>query len=722
MPPRSPQSLSFVAALLAGLSAGPADADAVLDAASEPAELDTVRVVGRRDSGTYYADATQGSKTELSLRQLPQSVRVLPRQAIDDLGATHLDGTLDYVGGISRQNGFGGLWDNFAVRGLPGNENTGSATLLNGLAGNRGYNAPRDTANIEAIEFLKGPAAALYGSSEPGGTLNIVTKLPQWRPATALELSAGSHDAYRVAADSTGPLGDSVAYRLNLAAEDRHSFRDVVRTQRRFLAPALTWRLGEATTLDYNGEWLRHRAPLDRGVVAVRGDLRALPRSRFLGEPGDGDVQVENRNHQLLLRHAFSDTWSGLLAASRRDASLRGYSTEPSAVQADARTLWRQRRWRDFASRDSALQAELRGQVRSGTWRHDLLVGMETYDFVLDQRMLRVRPSAAAPYALDLFAPVYGQAPPTPLPFVDTHERQRNLALYLQDAVALNAQWTLLLGLRHDRYRQALEDRRSGGRYAQTPARTTPRIGLSYAPGEQWSWYLNAGRSFRPNNGSDVWYGTGTSTTPAPESGRALELGGKWQARDGRLGGTLALYEIVKDNVLTGDPLNPGNQIAAGRVRSRGAEADLSGQLSAHWRLNASASWNRVQVLRDNTLQVGGSLINVPKLNGSVLAVRETPLPGGGLLGLGGGITHTGARLAEAYTQAQADAGIAPARLPAYTVAKLLAYWRIDDRLRVSLDVDNVFDRTYYTSSVAATPWVAVGAARTVSAGVQYRF
>ncbi|MEE7567614.1 TonB-dependent receptor, partial [Xanthomonas sp. Kuri4-3] len=67
-------------------------------------------------------------------------------------------------------------------------------------------------------------------------------------------------------------------------------------------------------------------------------------------------------------------------------------------------------------------------------------------------------------------------------------------------------------------------------------------------------------------------------------------------------------------------------------------------------------------------------------------------------------------------------AGIAPARLPAYTVARLVAYWRATPRLRLSLDVDNLFDRTYYTSSVAATPWVAVGEARSVTLGAQYRF
>lgn len=703
------------------LFSGPAPAQSSAPAA---VELDAIEVVGRRDSGSYVADQTLASKTGLELRKLPQSVRTLPRQVIDDLGATRVDATLDYVGGISRQNGFGGLWDNFAVRGLPGNENTGSASLLNGLAGNRGYNAPRDTANIERIEFLKGPAAALYGASEPGGTLNIVTKLPQWRRATALESYLGSHDAYRVALDTTGPLGDAFAYRLNVAGEHKHSFRDQLVTSRRLLAPAFSWRLGESTTLNYNGEWLRHRAPLDRGIVAVDGELGRLSRSRFLGEPGDGDITIDNRSHQLVLDHGFGEVWSARLAASQRSTSLRGFSTEPGSVQADARTLWRQRRWRDFGSDDRALQGELQGRFDRGRLRHDLLFGVEGYRFSLDQTMLRFRPSAATPYALDLFAPVYGQALPTPLAYVDTHERQRNLALYAQDAITLDpaGYWTVLLGLRHDRYRQTLDDRRSGERFDQTPSQTTPRLGLSYAPDGSWSGYLNYGRSFRPNNASDVWYGTGTSTAPAPESGRALELGGKWQRVDGRIGATLALFEIVKTNVLTGDPANPGNQIAAGRVRSRGAEADLSGNLGEHWRLNASLSWNAVEVLRDNTLKIGDSLINVPRFNASVLAVHEHATFGGGVLGVGGGLTHTSRRLAEAYTQAQADAGVAARRLPAYTVAKLVAYWRLNDRMRVSMDVDNLFDRRYYTSSVAATPWVALGAARTLTLGAQYRF
>src|SRR5258705_125048 len=233
------------------------------------------------------------------------SVRVITRQAMDDLGATKLDDVLDYVGGVSRQNNFGGLWDNIVIRGLPGDQNVGMATLFNGFSSGRGFNAPRDLAGVERIEFLKGTAAALYGSSEPGGTLNVVSKRPLWTSSHSVEAYAGSYGLRRGALDTTGPVGENFAYRLNIAVEDRDSFRDFVGASRQVIAPAFTWKLGRDTVLEYSGELLRHKTPLDRGVGAVGDRLGAISRSRFLGEPGDGDVTVENRTHHFILSHEW---------------------------------------------------------------------------------------------------------------------------------------------------------------------------------------------------------------------------------------------------------------------------------------------------------------------------------------------------------------------------------------------------------------------------------
>jgi len=684
-------------------------------------ELPAVEVVGRGASGAYHAADAAGAKSELPLRELPQSVRVVTRQAIDDLGATKLDDLLDYVGGVSRQNNFGGLWDNIAIRGLPGNENTGMATLLNGFSSNRGFNAPRDLAGVERIEFLKGPAAALYGSSEPGGTLNIVAKRPLWTAANSVEGYLGTDGLKRAALDSTGPVSDSLAYRLNVAVENRDSFRDHVSTQRRVIAPAFSWKLGADTSLDYTGEYLRHATPLDRGVVAVNNRLGAVPVNRFLGEPADGDVAVQNQSHQLILSHEFSAQWRGRLGLSYRETSITGFSTEATALPATGE-LTRQRRFRDYDSEDVALQAELQGQLRTGAITHELLFGFESYRFEMSTLMLRANPSSTRPYAINVFAPVYGQAQPVPTANTDTLEQQRNTAVYLQDVIKLAPQWRLLAGVRIDDYRQSLLNRRTNATVRQDPTPVAPRLGLSWLPTSQWTVYANAGRSFRPNVGTDF-----TGQAFDTETGRALELGSKWESADKRLGATAALFDIRKRNVLTADPRvenNPnaaGASVAAGEISSRGLEFDFSGQLTAHWRVNASLVFNEVEITRDNLLEVGGRLLNVPRVNGSVLAVYEGGLSGGQRYGLGGGVTHMGQRLGQARTQAEANAGTPAFELPAYTTAKLVGYWRFSPTLRLSLDVDNLFDRTYYSSSYSRV-WVSPGSTRSVTLGLQAKF
>jgi iron complex outermembrane receptor protein len=679
---------------------------------AQDAQLSTVEVVGRTASGAYHAEEAAGAKTELPLRELPQSVRIVTRQAIDDLGATKLDDVLDYVGGVSRQNNFGGLWNNIAIRGMPGDQNVGMATLFNGFSSGRGFNAPRDLAGVERIEFLKGPAAALYGSSEPGGTLNVVSKRPLWKATHAVEAYGGSHGLKRGALDSTGPIGERFAYRLNVAVEDRGGWRDQVGSQRQVLAPAFTWKITKDTVLDYTGEILRHETPLDRGVVALAdGRLGAIPRTRFLGEPADGDVRVDNRTHQLILSHLWASGWTGRLGLSQRSTGIHGYSTEATALQASG-LLTRQRRLRDYDSDDLAVQAELQGRVETGGLSHELLFGVERFRFEMDTRMLRVN---GQPYAIDIYNPVYGQAQPTPAANTDTFERQRNTAFYLQDAITLAPAWRLLAGVRVDRYDQTLLNRLKSTQTQQQPSSTSPRVGLSWLPTPQWTVYANAGRSFRPNT-SDA-----AGNSFVPESGRALELGTKWESRDKRIGATAALFDIRKRNVKTTDPSNSNQSVAAGEIRSRGIEFDLAGQLSTHWRVNASLVWNKVEITRDNTLELGGRLLNVPRVNGSLLAVYEDALANGQRYGIGGGVTHMGKRLGQARTQDEANAGTAAFELPSYTTAKLVGYWRVTPTLRLTLDVDNLFNATYYTSSFSRL-WVTPGMERAITLGLQAKF
>lgn len=680
------------------------------------AQLQSVDVVGRRATGAYYASEASGAKTELSLRELPQAVRVMSRQSLDDLGALRVDDALDYVGGVSRQNSFGGMWDNIAIRGLAGDQNNGMAMLQNGFAANRGFNAPRDTANIERIEFLKGASASLYGAGEPGGTLNIVTKAPRWRAAHAAEIYGGSYDLVRAALDSTGPLSEQLAYRVNAAAERRGSFREHVRSRRDLLAPALTWKPAPGSRVDYRGEVLRHSGNMDRGVVAVNGNLGEVPRERFLGEPADGDMTVTNHTHQLTIAHELGANWLLRAGMSYKKGVMDGYSTEAQpSLEPDGRTLRRQRRYRDYASQDTTAQAELSGRFRIGGTAHELLVGVEGYRLDFDQRMQRAMPTTAAPYAVDVFAPVYGQPRPMPLPSIETEEDQQGRALVVQDAVTLGERWRLVMGARLDGYEQSLRNVRTGSVTHQSQHEVSPRAGITYLAGPRWSVFLNAGRSFRPNTGADV-----AGLALPPEAGRSAEIGAKWENTSRTAGATIALYDIAKRHAVTADPANPGFSVAAGEVSSRGMDADFSGQLGRAWRANASISYIDASVSKDNTLETGARLLNIPRLNAGVLLLYEG-MAAQRRFGIGAGVSYTGKRLGEVRTQQQANTGHVAFELPGYTVARLVAHLQLSPRTRLTLDIDNLFDRAYYTSAFQST-WVSPGPARGLVLGLQTKF
>jgi len=701
-----------VLALIACVQAGQAYAQSTTTPpgsnTAQASVLEPVTVTGSSDREQYRQSSTSSAtRTDTPVQELPQSVQVVSRQLIDDLHATRMDDVLLYVSGVARQNNFGGLWDNYSVRGFSGNENGGMNILWNGFASNRGYSPPRDMANVETIDFLKGPSAALYGSSEPGGTINVVTKKPQFKAENSVDLSVGTQDFYRSTIDSTGALNDKMAYRLNAAVESKGGSRDDVRSKREFVAPAFTWLLTDRTTLNYEAEFLRQTVPLDRGIVAVNGRLDAIPVSRFLGEPNDGDIKMENQSHLLTLEHQLNDQWHLRTGVYHKEGSLDGYSTEASSLRADNATLWRQRRYRDYSWHDTSLQAEIGGKFNTGSVGHNILTGVEADWMTLDQRMLRVNPTAGSPYAINVFNPVYGQAQPTPTANTDTAERQISTGLFFQDQISLSERWRLLAGVRFDSFRSTLNNLRAGTTSRQDQSATSPRLGLTYLISQTISLYASVGKSFRPNSGSDA-----SGNAFKPETSRATEAGLKYESSDKRVGATLAVFNITKQNVLTVDPANTSFSIAAGEVRSRGVELDFNGKFAQHWRVTGNLAYTDATVTKDNTLAVGTRLINVPKTSGSLLTVYEDLDARGSLYGLGGGVSYVGVRTGDAT---------GTFNLPGYVTAKALAYWQFTPKMRLSLDVNNLFNKQYYASSYSNV-WIAPGDERSATLGLNIKF
>ena len=671
---------------------GPMTIEARLERADGP-------VLGYR--ATRSATAT---RTDTALAEIPQSVSVVPAAVMEDLQASRVDRALDFAGGVSRQNDFGGLTlYEYSVRGL-----TTSEFYRDGFSANRGYGAAPDSANIERVEVLKGPASSAYGRGDPGGVVNLVSKQPLHERFARASVSAGRWDRYRSTLDVNAPVGssDAVYYRINVAMEDNNSFRDHLESERQLFAPSVHWELSPDTRLLLQAEIVRARQTFDRGIVAPGNRLSNVRRSTFLGEPADGQISNDNQALQAELIHDLDADWSLRFAAHYKSGRLNGYATEPSVLGADGFTLLRDRRYRDYEWQDGIVQLDLRGHVLAAGIEHDLLAGLEYERYDLDERMLRTGPASP----IDIRDPNYGQpiAPFNPARRSDRDQVTYSRSVTLQDQMTLTERWRVMAGVRYDQFDSQLVNNVVSIRQPQRLEEITPRLGVLYQLTNQVGLFANASRSFKPNGGLDASGGTFE-----PEQGLGYEAGVKVESSDGTSGLTLAVFSIEKENVFTRDPNDSAYQIAAGEVRSRGLDLQFAGQVSPSLRVIAGYAYIDAQVERDSTLRPGARLLNVPRHNAGLLMVYQWSEGRFANLETGAAVTHVGERSGEVT-----DSGF---ELPSYTRVDLLARYPLSDQAELQVNLDNLFDRVYYERSYSNL-WVYPGAPRNLTVALNWQW
>ena len=208
-------------------------------------------------------DASTGTKTDTPIMDTPLNVQVIPQQVLRDQQVVTIDQALRNVSGVTIAEGpaeNGSPFDQIVLRGFPT-----SNLYLDGFrvdAGN-GVSISSNTqlANVASIEVLKGPAAILYGLSEPGGLVNIVTKEPLNAPYYDVQQQFGSLALYRTTIDATGPLTEDKAwlYRMDMSYENNGapfgSFVDSTNQQTVFLAPVIKWNIDGATWVKLQAQY-----------------------------------------------------------------------------------------------------------------------------------------------------------------------------------------------------------------------------------------------------------------------------------------------------------------------------------------------------------------------------------------------------------------------------------------------------------------------------------
>lgn len=653
---------------------------------------------------TRSASAT---RTDTSIHETPQSISVVTREAVEDLGATRLQEALDYAGGVGRANNFGGQGlTSLTVRGF-----TTSEFYRNGFPINRGYPSMPDANTIERLEVLRGPAATLYGRGDPGGTFNVVSKQPSREASVTLGSQLNDQGMTRGTLDATGPLDEEgrLAYRLNVLGEGGETFRDHVETERYAVSPVLNWEVNDSTRITFEGDFMRNNAPLDRGLTRYPAQIGTASPDTFWGEKDVGKLHTDSNMAQLRFEHDLNADWTLGGGVQMLDGTMKGNGVEANGIAADGRTLGRNFNWRKLDWTDVDVQLNLTGHFNAGGFDHLLLAGVEYEDY--DYKSIILRSSGAvSAYPIDIFNPVYGQPRPA-LTRTTTHDKEnlKTWAAFLQDQVSLTERLKLLAGARIERFEHQYDAYITGVRsWEKSDSAVTPRLGLTYDLTDELALYASASRSFKPNSGASR-LGGGFD----PEEGKAYEVGAKWRTLDDQLSVEAAIYQIDKKNVLTTDPVDSTFSVAAGQVRSRGFDLNLVGNITSAWKVMGSYAYVDAQVTKDNTLRDGTRLLNIPRESASLLSIYEFqdgPLRG---LGLGGGARYVAERAGQ-------TANVPNFSMDSYTVYDALSYYKVNDKLRLNLDVKNLFDKEYEEGAFGNV-YAYPGAPRTVQVGFTYK-
>lgn len=679
--------------------------------AEEPAMPEVVIRDRKIDTGSYEVTETNtATKINVPLRDIPQTVNVVPAVVLHDQNALSLQDALQNVPGLSFSVG-DGQRDQVTIRGF----SNISDQFVDGVRDDALYF--RDLSNIERVEVLKGPASVLYGRGSAGGLVNRVTKKPLENALLEAGITLGSHGQRRGEFDLGTTTADKDAlFRLTGAVEDSTGFRDRYFLRRQALAPSATFKLRPGTTLTLQADYLHDRRLADQGVPSYHGRPVDVPVETYFGAANAtarAFVQSDVKSATATLDHAFTPDLKLHTVLRAYDYALdRNYTSIGTIKDGTTPTvaIGQSHRLRDEDGR--YLQNELAQTVDWGTMNHKLLYGVEL-GRQNKREVLRSRNNVAT---YNLFNPVLVDLPVLPdsvTPGADNKNRVDIAALYLQDLVALTPEWKILAGVRYDHLKQDRDDRTAKNvDLRRTDDTWSPRLGAVYQPTNRVAVYASWNRSFQPIADSFVFRANSDTLKPTQtvnkEAGVKLDL-------TARSSLTAALFDMTQSNIQVADPVNTNFSLPVGRQRTRGLELSFMGEIAPGWDAIAGYANMRGKIEDSTELTSAGKPFEG---NTAALTPRHT---------FNAWIKHRldGHFWVAAGGRAESSRYASPddlTTLPGYGVLQLGAGYD-SGKVDVTVTVRNLLNRAYFVSAHSgANDYNMPGEPRTVLVSARYRF
>ena len=684
------RKIAILSAAIVVAFSGTPGRGADVDPPSEPSKakaLPGVEVTANRGAeGRFVIDTADGAaKTDVPVHETPQSISVIGRDQLDDRNVQTLNDALHYTAGVATYYSNDTRNDAFTLRGFGAEFMYLDGTRLGAVAG-RGLDQWRvDPYQLDRIEVVKGPASMLYGLGEPGGVVNMVSKMPTEDARHQVDITAGSYNHYGLGIDTSGPLSDDGRLLYRFIAQESYSENqvDYVHGTRTLLAPSLTWRPDDRTSLTVMATYL-HDDTMDsnnflpRIGTLVPNDLGQKISTRLsTSNPGYENYDKTQASIGYLFERELSEAWRFRQNFRYAYLTLDNQALFGFRLLADQQTILRAAMNLGSSFSNVDLDNQFLGKLESGPVKHTVLLGLnatsqnfadnEGYDYG---------------YPLNLYHPVYGPVQRPDYNDTRTRQLQQQIGLYAQDQMRYD-RWVLALSGREDAVRSTTHDYLGDTRQTQTNHAFSGRAGLMYLFDNGLAPYASYSTSFLPVAGTDAY-----SHPYRPLTSHQVEVGLKYQPAAMNATFSAAAFDLRQNNTLTqvDNPMLNGS-VQQGQTRSRGIELEATAELTSQLKLLTAYTLQEVKVTKGSIDDptVGKAPSATPRHLASVWL--DYTLPHGPFAGLGfnAGAQYVGASYGNSANSFQ---------VPSFTVFDAglhytLAQWRF------VLTANNLTDRIY---------------------------
>jgi iron complex outermembrane receptor protein len=692
-------------------------------------QLDEIVVGANRQS--YTADKTSNSlRLQTPLIEIPQNIQVVTSKVLADQQVTSMsDGVLRNVSGANRQEHWGDMYTNITMRGSQ------IQAFRNGFNVVNSYWGPltEDMSMVDHMEFVKGPAGFMLANGDPAGLYNVVTKKPTGETKGEASFIMGSYDLYRASLDLDGKLSNNgkLLYRLNLAGQNKNSFRTNEFNNRYTFAPVLSYQIDDNTKL--TAEYTFQKAKMsDVGsfyVFSTEG-YATLPREFTTLPAGLAPTNINDHSLFLTLDHKFNDNWKATVQTAYFNYQQTGSSLWPADVSTDGTILRSVGIW-DAKSEMTLAQAFLNGNVKTGAISHRILMGIDmgTKNYMADWSQSHKLDADDAPF--DSNNPD-NSAPGNGYPEFDRSLNlearatkggglitQKYTGIYVQDEIGFfENKLRLTLAGRYSYVTQS-----AWGGAPESAKHFTPRVGLSYSVDANTSVYALYDQAFIPQSGVLINGDVAKAIT-----GNNTEIGIKRDWFGGKWNTTLSAYRILKNHEVIGVGNNTGLSMEIGQKLAQGIEFDIRGMIFPGFSVVANYAYTDAKVSKVNEGINAADVFVGQRIAGSnkhtvntwlTYKIQQGALEG---LGIAGGFTCFADRATGSYSKVNPKQN-----LPDYFKLDGGLFYE-SNKIRVTLNVMNILDTylysgAFYTNyfSNPAYSWQAE-AGRNWRLGVSYRF